>query len=116
MHPVLTHVPPNLCRSIIATDIPAPLSRSAKDGPACPVPIMIASNFWPTLYLLVRNSPQQYRTILPLEFQGTNYETCLGRPQSPPCEGGDCGFLNYYPSNHNYYRANHTSRTIENLR
>ena len=34
IHPVFTQVPPNLWRSIIATVIPAPLRRAAKDGPA----------------------------------------------------------------------------------
>jgi hypothetical protein len=43
MHPVFTHVPPNRCRSMIATDICAALSRFASAGPACPVPMMIAS-------------------------------------------------------------------------
>src|SRR5579862_9516845 len=43
MHPVFTHVPPNLWRSIIATVLPAPANRAARDGPAWPVPIMIAS-------------------------------------------------------------------------
>src|SRR5262245_22035100 len=44
MHPVFTHVPPNLCLSIIATVIPAAVRRAAKGGPAWPVPIIIASN------------------------------------------------------------------------
>src|SRR5579872_5692601 len=43
MHPVFTHVPPNLWRSIIATLLPALPKRPARDGPACPVPMMIAS-------------------------------------------------------------------------
>src|SRR5277367_6476828 len=43
VHPVLTQVPPNSLRSTIATFIPAPLKRPARDGPACPVPTMIAS-------------------------------------------------------------------------
>src|ERR1700720_3827430 len=43
VHPVLTHVPPNSLRSTIATFIPASLKRPARDGPACPVPTMIAS-------------------------------------------------------------------------
>src|SRR5271165_440650 len=43
VHPVLTHVPPNSLRSTIATFIPASLKRTARDGPACPVPTMIAS-------------------------------------------------------------------------
>jgi hypothetical protein len=36
-------VPPTRCRSTTATFIPAPVRRNAKDGPACPVPMMIAS-------------------------------------------------------------------------
>src|ERR1700719_5359004 len=43
VQPVFTHVPPNSLRSTIATFIPASLKRPARDGPACPVPTMIAS-------------------------------------------------------------------------
>jgi hypothetical protein len=43
MQPVLTQVPPNRLRSTIAVFIPAPVSRPASDGPACPVPMIIAS-------------------------------------------------------------------------
>src|SRR6516165_10877476 len=43
MQPVFTQVPPNHLRSIIATFIPALVSRWARKGPACPVPMMIAS-------------------------------------------------------------------------
>src|SRR5262245_32499059 len=43
MQPVLTQVPPNCLRSIIATFIPVSASRTARGGPAWPVPIMIAS-------------------------------------------------------------------------
>src|SRR5262245_38378098 len=43
MQPLLTQVPSNRLRSTIAAFIPAPASRTARDGPACPVPIMIAS-------------------------------------------------------------------------
>src|SRR5258705_494859 len=43
IHPVLTHVPPNLWRSIIATVMPAAANRSARGGPALPVPMMMAS-------------------------------------------------------------------------
>jgi len=32
IHPVFTHVPPNLWRSIIATAIPVAENRAAKDG------------------------------------------------------------------------------------
>src|ERR1043166_6637673 len=44
MQPVFTHVPPNNLRSMIATFMPAPARRLARNGPACPVPMMIASN------------------------------------------------------------------------
>src|SRR5438105_12489977 len=44
MQPLLTQVPPNRLRSIIATFIPVSASRTARDGPAWPVPITIASH------------------------------------------------------------------------
>jgi hypothetical protein len=53
MQPVLTQVPPKLLRSVIATFIRAPASRTASDGPACPVPMMIAS------YRVVMGEPSQ---------------------------------------------------------
>jgi hypothetical protein len=43
MQPVLTHVPPNRCRSATATVMPASDSRLASAGPDCPVPMMMAS-------------------------------------------------------------------------
>src|SRR5215472_4158920 len=43
VQPVLTQVPPTRWRSTTATVIPAPAKRNAKDGPAWPVPMMIAS-------------------------------------------------------------------------
>jgi len=43
MQPVFTHVPPNRCRSTMATDIPALDKRLARGGLAWPVPMMIAS-------------------------------------------------------------------------
>src|SRR6516164_4490022 len=43
VQPVLTQVPPTRWRSTTATFIPAPARRNAKDGPAWPVPMMIAS-------------------------------------------------------------------------
>src|SRR5262245_15795925 len=43
MQPLLTQVPPNRLRSIIATFMPAPANRTASEGPAWPVPITIAS-------------------------------------------------------------------------
>src|SRR6478672_5077168 len=51
MQPVLTQVPPNRLRSIIATLNPAPASRTASGGPACPVPITIASYVVAICYL-----------------------------------------------------------------
>ncbi|SKU53037.1 Uncharacterised protein [Mycobacteroides abscessus subsp. abscessus] len=49
-HPVFTQVPPNRCRSTIATVRPAPRSRAASEGPACPAPTTTASKCvltWP---------------------------------------------------------------------
>jgi hypothetical protein len=46
MHPVFTQVPPKRPRSMIATFMPAAVSRPARGGPACPVPMMIASYDW----------------------------------------------------------------------
>ena len=43
VQPVLMQVPPNDLRSMMATRCPAPASRFASDGPAWPLPIMIAS-------------------------------------------------------------------------
>src|SRR3546814_14747434 len=44
MQPVLTHVPPTYLRSISATRMPASVRRPARNGPAWPAPMMIASN------------------------------------------------------------------------
>src|SRR5258705_11752063 len=44
MQPVFTQVPPNSLRSMIATFLPAAARRRANGGPACPVPMRIASN------------------------------------------------------------------------
>ena len=38
---------------MIATDIPAAENRPAKDGPACPVPMMMASKCCDTKHLLM---------------------------------------------------------------
>ena len=43
MQPTLTQVPPTRFRSRIAVLRPAEASRTARGGPACPVPMMIAS-------------------------------------------------------------------------
>ena len=43
VQPVLMQVPPKRLRSTIATFWPEPASRSARAGPAWPVPMMIAS-------------------------------------------------------------------------
>ncbi len=43
MQPVLTQVPPTFPRSTMATFMPAPASRAAREGPAWPVPMTIAS-------------------------------------------------------------------------
>ena len=42
--PVFTQVPPNRCRSISATVMPAAVRRPASGGPAWPAPTMMASN------------------------------------------------------------------------
>jgi hypothetical protein len=60
VQPVLTHVPPNSLRSMIATFIPAALKRPARGGPACPVPTMIAS------YAFDIN--RSFLTLLPRQF------------------------------------------------
>src|SRR6516165_6815075 len=43
MHPVLTQVPPNSLRSMTATFFPTAARRRAKEGPAWPVPMTMAS-------------------------------------------------------------------------
>jgi hypothetical protein len=48
VQPVLTQVPPNKCRSIMATVIPAAVSRPVSEGPAWPAPMTIASKFFIT--------------------------------------------------------------------
>jgi hypothetical protein len=45
VQPVLTQVPPKRWRSMIATRWPAAAMRCASDGPAWPVPMMMASNW-----------------------------------------------------------------------
>src|SRR5689334_13228019 len=45
MHPLLTHVPPSSFRSMIAVLRPDCARRTARDGPACPAPMTIASKF-----------------------------------------------------------------------
>ncbi len=49
MQPVLTQVPPMAPRSTIATFMPAAERRAASAGPACPVPMMIASYCMPVV-------------------------------------------------------------------
>ena len=46
VQPVLTQLPPNSLRSMIATDILAAASRPASGSPTCPVPMTIASKRW----------------------------------------------------------------------
>ena len=45
MQPTFTQVPPNSLRSMMAVFMPSRVIRAASDGPAWPVPMMIASNF-----------------------------------------------------------------------
>src|SRR5438067_9462163 len=77
MQPLLTQVPPNRLRSIIATFIPVSASRAARDGPAWPVPITIASYLVaigiPPLGLLLSTNFQ--RSYQPLRT------TCTLRPR-----------------------------------
>src|ERR1700722_6733157 len=44
IQPVLTQVPPKSLRSIMATVLPAVVRRPAREGPAWPAPMMMASN------------------------------------------------------------------------
>src|SRR5215468_1702692 len=70
MHPVFTQVPPNLWRSIIATVMPAAANRAAKDGPAWPVPMMMASKCWDMRHLLIKEDSRPTQTGAPLN-EGT---------------------------------------------
>jgi hypothetical protein len=54
MQPVLTHVPPNRPRSIMATRWPAATIRTARNGPDCPVPMTIASK----LFVMIGDHPR----------------------------------------------------------
>src|SRR5712691_3915203 len=77
MQPLLIHVPPNRLRSIIATFIPVPASRTARDGPAWPVPITIAS-------YLVAIGHTSTRVTVVYNFQGSCQPlrtTCTLRPR-----------------------------------
>src|ERR1700730_1170780 len=85
MHPVLTQVPPKRCRSMMATPIPAPESRAARDGPACPVPITIASNWESmptTLHVLYigRDPRQSYRRTRPSRCRSRSVRAAGGGP------------------------------------
>src|SRR5271165_7029949 len=66
VHPVFTHVPPNLSRSMIATVLPAPANRAASDGPAWPVPMMIASKCF---VVLVNARPLRGACLLELPLR-----------------------------------------------
>src|SRR6185369_2135775 len=61
-HAVFTQVPPNLWRSMMATAIPESANRAANDGPAWPVPIMIASKCRDTRHTPLTNIPD-YDTV-----------------------------------------------------
>src|SRR5207248_11415471 len=79
MQPLLTQVPPNRLRSIIATFIPVSASRTARDGPAWPVPITIAS-------YLVAIGHTSTRVTVVYNFQGAYQPlrtTCTLRPRKP---------------------------------
>ncbi len=60
MQPVLTQVPPKAPRSTTATFMPAAESRAARAGPACPVPMMIASCCISDSYSMTRIGGQEF--------------------------------------------------------
>src|SRR6185295_20203414 len=69
MQPVFTHVPPMSFRSTIATRIPAATKRRATCGPACPVPITIASKAAMDVSELERRSQESRVKGQNLEFR-----------------------------------------------
>src|SRR5438093_6896376 len=64
VRPVLTQVPPKSLRSTTATFIPAAVKRFARFGPACPVPMMIASNCVVMHALSRRSSGKNVKDLL----------------------------------------------------
>src|SRR5579859_6127187 len=78
MHPVLTQVPPNNLRSAIATFMPAAVKRPAREGPACPVPMMMASYFCMRVLLWSQGLPACQNTafeyLAPLEGHAENVD------------------------------------------
>src|SRR5207248_9533672 len=79
MQPLLTQVPPNRLRSIIATFIPVSASRTARDGPAWPVPITIASYLVAIGYLRSGYGCLQFSGFLP----AVNVEGMLPKCTAP---------------------------------
>jgi hypothetical protein len=63
MQPVLTHVPPKSFRSMIATFCPAAARRRARGGPACPVPITIASKRFRMHRAVASGGPRRAATV-----------------------------------------------------
>src|SRR5437868_6775818 len=80
IHPVLTHVPPNLWRSIMATVIPAAENRAAKDGPAWPVPMIMASKWCDTMHLLSGRSQFQEESLQLLQIPPPAKVVLIGPP------------------------------------
>ena len=63
MQPTLTQVPPTRLRSRMAVLRPEAARRTASAGPACPVPMTIAS--YRSLMCLPCNALMRYRILLP---------------------------------------------------
>src|SRR5450432_1836375 len=77
-HPVLTQVPPKSLRSITATFDPAFARRAARGGPACPVPITIASKVVDL-------------ALVDMAVSVSVYDATIGQAGPDPMEGGEGG-------------------------
>src|SRR5262245_1127401 len=77
MQPVFTPVPPNLLRSMMATVLPASENREARDGPAWPVPMMIASNFFISAVLRLSVPAPYTRHTTPASFRPAGHPFAL---------------------------------------
>src|SRR3954452_4392199 len=63
MQPVLTQVPPNSLRSTSATFMPAAVRRPAREGPACPAPMTIASKNWFMVGVSTMSAPPRIAAV-----------------------------------------------------